>query len=106
MAHAIYTLERYSYDFDLGAGRPRLLQLWTATALIADIHFVPDGQPHRPLQLQPGLTGAVITCPVSLAQGLIDLLRNEKPIRLYLDDTPAPGLAYLGSTFEPVGEEE
>ena len=106
MARAVYTLDRYSYDFDLGAGRPRLLQLWTATALIADIHFVPDGQPHPPLRLQPGPSGAVIHCPVSLAPSLVDLLRNEKLIRLYLDDTPAPGLAYLGTMFEPVGEEE
>ncbi len=106
MAHVFHIIKRYSYDFDLGTGAPRLLQLWTASALVADIHFYPDGQLRPAPALQPGLTSAVLSCPASLCPSLIDLLRNEKPVRLFLDDTTPPGLAFLGSTQEPVGEGE
>jgi hypothetical protein len=106
MAQIFHTIKRYNYDFDIGAGGPRLLQLWTSTGLVADIHFVPDGQPRPTLAIQPGLTGAVLYSPYRMFPSFIDLLRNEKPVRLFLDDTTPPGLAFLGSTQEPVGEEE
>ena len=106
MAHIFHTIARYNYDFDLGSGGPRLVQLWTATGLVADNHFVPNGQPLPAVAIQPGLTSAVLSSPYSLFPSLIDLLRNEKPIRLFLDNTTPPGLAFLGSTQEPVGEEE
>lgn len=106
MAHIFHTIKKYNYDFDLGSGGPRLLQLWSATALVADIHFYPDGQQRPAPALQPGLVSAVLSCPSSLAPSLIDLLRNEKPVRLYLDDSTTPGTAFLGSGQEPVGEGE
>lgn len=105
MAYKFHTIEKYNYDFDGRIGGPRFLQLWSSTALIADIHFVADNAPLPAAQIAPGLMSAVAYMRWSACMPLIDMLRNEKPIRVQLNDSP-PGYVLIGTGLEPIGENE
>ena len=106
MAQKIHDIKRYSYDFDARTGGPRLLQLWTETALIADVHFLPDNVPLPTPTISANLEGAVTYFPWSAFLPIIDMLRNEKPIRVQINDDQPPGFVFIGTFLEPVGEVE
>jgi hypothetical protein len=108
MAVKFHDVESYSYDFDFDAasGGPRLLQLWSSTRLLADVHFYPDGQAQPGPTIGPNLDTAIVSFPFSQLAPIVDLLRNESPVRLQIGDAPPSGYVFLGTYQEPVGEGE
>jgi hypothetical protein len=106
MAQKVHDIGRYSYDFDPRTGGPRLLQLWSKTALIADVHFVPDNVPLPAPHISPNLDWAVTHFRWSSFLPIIDMLRNEKPVRVQINNDQSPGFVFIGTFLEPVGEAE
>jgi hypothetical protein len=106
VAFQVHLIARYNYSFDARAGGPGRMQLWAASgAKLAEIGFVDDAAPVPPPQLWPGLAGANAFFRRSSLLGLVDLLRNERPVSFTVNDQP-PGFAFVHSGPEPVGEEE
>jgi hypothetical protein len=106
MAIKRYSIAQYNYDFDARAGGPRLLQLWSTTALIADIRFYPDSAALPALSISANLSGAVMYFHWSMFSPLIDMLRNEKPINVTINTDQSPAVVLIGTDQEPVGEGE
>ncbi|HEY6910830.1 MAG TPA: hypothetical protein VI356_15730 [Myxococcales bacterium] len=101
----VHQIVNYNYSFDARLGGPGRLQLWGAQAKVAEIIFVPDGVPLPPPVLWPNLTGANAAFRFGAAEGLIDMLRNEGPISITVNDQP-PGFVFIHTGLEPVSEEE
>lgn len=102
-----HTVEKYSYSFDARTGGPRGLQLWGGEegALIAKVHFVDDDIPVPPPVLAPDLESAQVSFHHSALPALVDMLRNEQPVRLTINDQP-PGFVFISTGIEPAGEGE
>ena len=106
MAQRTHTVKKYSYYFDARSGRLGLLQLWSDTALIADVRFYPEGTTRPVTSYSPNLDSASIYLWTTASAGLVDMLRHEGPIYLHLNDDPVNGWALISSSIEPVGESE
>lgn len=101
----VHPILKYNYSYDARLGGPGRLQLWGTQAKLAEITFVPDGASVPPPVLWPDLMGANAAFGASAAPGLIDMLRNESPVSLTVNDQ-APGFVFVHTGLEPVGEEE
>jgi hypothetical protein len=106
MAFQTHTIARYNYSFDARLGGPGLLQLWGADgSKLADISFVDDSAALPPPQLWPNLSGAKAAFRRSSFPLLVDMLRNEAPVWLVVNDQP-PGFVFVQTDQEPTGEGE
>ena len=69
------------------------------------IDFIISGQPIPANYVHSGCKSGGIKAPEEHFSWYIDLLRNEKPVRVYLNsDSPEWNALFTG--YEPVGEEE
>jgi len=88
-------------------GYTRVVAL-TGTFGLASLSFIPAGRPIPPGSKRPGSSDPDIFdlfWPLDDYSAIVDLLRNEKPIAFYFDDTDQS----IGVTTydpEPVGENE
>jgi hypothetical protein len=106
MAVKVHDITRYSYSFDARAGGPSALQLrGVQPEVIANVRFVDDASPVPLPELSPDLNSARVSFKRSALPGLIDMLRNESPVQVVINNQP-PGFVFITTGIEPIGEGE
>jgi hypothetical protein len=105
MAFKVHVVRNYNYSFDARSGGAGRLQLWGQAGKLAEISFVEDSATVPPPSLYPNLTGANAYFKRSAFLPLIDMLRNEGPISVTVNDQP-PGFVFVHTGLEPAGENE
>jgi hypothetical protein len=105
MAFKVHKVQKYNYSFDARAGGPGRLQLWGETKKIAEISFVADGALVPAPILSPDLESATAYFKSSALSSLIDMLRNEAPVSVTINNQP-PGFVFVHTGLEPAGEGE
>lgn len=105
MAFKVHPITRYNYSFDARTGGPGGLQLWGGLGKIADVSFVSDAGPVPPPVFSADLNSATVAFKASALAGLIDMLRNENPVSVTINNQP-PGFVFVHTGLEPVGEGE
>lgn len=105
MAFKVHEVQKYNYSFDARQGSAGRLQLWGALGKIAEITFVDDAGAVPPPVLQPDLNSATASFKRNTLQGLIDMLRNERPVSVTINNQ-APGFVFVHTGPEPAGEGE
>lgn len=94
-----HRIARYEYAFDAGLGGAARLVLWNeAGAKLADIGFLDEDGPVPRPRIAPDLAYAAAFMRMRALAPLIDMLRNESPVFLTLDDA-TPGDVLI-STLE------
>jgi hypothetical protein len=84
-----------------------VIQVYASGIFNGRIGFYPENGPVAPNgEIQPtGVKVPAINYPVSRFQGVMGMLRYEKPLYIYLDTVT--GFGFLGtSQLEPIGEQE
>jgi hypothetical protein len=105
MAYKVHKISKYNYSFDARAGGPGRLQLWGNQGKIAEVIFVDDTSLVPTPILSAGLNSATVFFKRSALPGLIDMLRNESPVSVTINDQ-TPGFVFVHTGVEPVGEGE
>jgi hypothetical protein len=105
MAFKVHEIKKYNYSFDARIGGPSRLQLWGDSAQIADVNFVGEGSPVTAPVIAADLNSAVVSFKSSALPDLIDMLRNETPVSVTINNQP-PGFVFIHTGQEPVGEGE
>ena len=105
MAFKVHVITNYNYSFDARAGGAGRLQLWNGTTLVASIAFVDDTAAVPPPSLAADLSSATASFKRSALAGLIDMLRNESPVSVTINNQP-PGFVFVHTGLEPTGEGE
>ena len=105
MAYKVHQVKNYHYSYDARVGGPGRLQLWGSQGKIADVNFVDDIAPVPAPVLSADLSSATIYFKRSILPGLIDMLRNESPVSVTINNQP-PGFVFVHTGLEPVGEGE
>lgn len=117
MAREIYTVDKYSYSVPLvtKTGQLGSVSLWGENHYIAEFRFMKSGMELEPLSYRSEYDYDFVSGEVDIGQrdAIIDLLRNEEPIYLYVfhDDAPDRVIhwAWVGTAScapEEVGEGE
>jgi len=100
-----YTIDDYGLQLEAGptiGGRRALFFCRSAGTLRGWIAFYDDGASIASPSVDA--SGRIsLTFPMSRYASVMDLLRNEKPVRLYYNSPTFAGLSISG---EPVGEQE
>jgi hypothetical protein len=105
MAHKVHQVKKYNYSYNARTGGPGGLQLWGSQGKIAEVNFVDDIATVPAPIASPDLNSAKIFFRRSMLPGLIDMLRNENPVSVTINDQP-PGFVFVHTGLEPVGEGE
>ena len=105
MAFKVHTITSYNYSFDARAGGPGRLQLWAGTVKVAEIVFVDDTAAVPPPTLTADLMGATASFKRGSMSPLVDMLRNESPVSVTINNQP-PGFVFVHTGPEPPGEGE
>jgi hypothetical protein len=105
MAFKVHEIKRYNYSFDARAGGPGRLQLWGDQVKIAEVGFVDDTSAVPAPIISPDLNSATASFKRGALTGLIDMLRNERPVSVTINNQ-APGFVFIHTGTEPVGEGE
>lgn len=105
MSFKVQEVKKYNYAYDARIGSPGRLQLWGDKKKIAEIKFVEDNATVPAPILSPDLTSARAFFKRSSLPGLIDMLRNESPVKVTINNQ-GPGFVFVHTGMEPVGEEE
>jgi hypothetical protein len=105
MAAKIHKVTSYNYSFDPRASGAKLIQLWSERVEIAKVHFVDDSATVPPPRLSSDLNSATVYFKRGAFSGLIDMLRNESPVSVTINDQ-APGFVFIHTGIEPAGEGE
>lgn len=105
MAFKVHEIKNYNYSFDARVGGPGRIQLWGSGGVIAEISFVGDTSTVPAPVLAADLNSAKAFFKSSALSGLVDMLRNEKPVQVTINNQP-PGFVFVHTGTEPVGEGE
>jgi len=105
MSFKVHDIKHYNYAFDARSGAPGQLQLWGDSGKIAQVEFVEESSPVPQPTFPPDMSSAKIFFKRSALVGIVDMLRNEGPVRLTISDQ-YPGSVLLHTGPEPVGEGE
>ena len=105
MAFTVHEIKKYSYSFDARKGSVNGLQLWGDQGSVAIISFIDDGLAVPPPTFTADLTSATATFRRSALAGLIDMLRNERPVSVTINNQGS-GFVFVHTGQEPVGEGE
>jgi hypothetical protein len=106
MAFKVHEID--TYNFALGArqgGAPSGLQLWGDGTTRVRIRWVADDGPIPPPQLAADLESASVHFRYRALPALIDMLRNEHPVKVTINDQ-APGFVFVHTGPEPVGPDD
>ena len=96
MADRKYRIAQYHYAIEAGSGYGRL-SLWDEGGkLVGEIAFLEGGRTLPGPRLAGDLTHGAGFMPIDRLVPLVDMLRNEQPVFLTLDDQP-PGFLTLGT---------
>jgi hypothetical protein len=104
MAYKEHIISAYKYSIS-SSGGPFRLQLWGEMSKVAEIRFVADGKPVPPPVFWDKLSGVNASFEARHLPAIIDMLRNEDPVSLLIDDQP-PGFVFIQTAAEYVGEGE
>ena len=103
MASKVHVIQKYWIRF---SARSEVdISLFGASGHIGTIEFVDDETKVPEPELWPGLLGAKVYFRRSDLAVLIDILRNESPVKITVNDQP-PGFVFIGTGLEPTGEGE
>ena len=105
MAYKVHQIKDYQYSFDARIGGPGRLQLWGDLGRIADIGFVGEASAISAPVIAADLNSATVSFKRSALPDLIDMLRNESPVSVTINNQP-PGFVFVHTGLEPVGEGE
>ena len=105
MAFKVHPIAKYNYKFDARLGAAGGLQLWGSCNKLLEVNFVDDNAAVPPPAIQPDLNSATVWFKRSAVSGLIDMLRNESPVSVTINDQP-PGFVFIHTGLEAVGEGE
>ena len=105
MAFKVHEITKYNYSFDARAGGAGRLQLWSDNTVVASIGFVDDAAAVPAPVLAADLNSATASFKRSALPGLIDLLRNEGPVSVTINNQP-PGFVFVHTGLEPASEGE
>ncbi len=105
MAFKVHQIKNYNYSYNARIGGPGRLQLRGNQGKIAEVRFVDDASSVPAPVLSSNLNSATIYFKQSVLPGLIDMLRNENPVSVTINNQP-PGFVFIHTGLEPVGEEE
>lgn len=112
----ITTTEIAAYEANVVSnGEPNQLAatVWLFKAdrsLIAFLRFYRPGTVPAPNEFRPDLNAALVSYWLDALPSVVDILRNEKPLYFtwfdYSAQVPGRMFGILGTSLEPVGEEE
>lgn len=105
MTSKVHEVVKYNYAFDARLGGLGRLQLWGSQGKVAEVQFVDDDAAVPPPALAADLSSATMSFRRSVLPALIDMLRNEKPVSVTINNQP-PGFVFIHTGLEPVGEGE
>ena len=105
MAFKTHQVKKYNYAFDARTGGPGRMQLWGDPGLIAEVGFVDDNAAVPAPTFTADLNKATIYFKRSTLAGLVDMLRNESPVLVTINNQ-APGFVFIQTLQEPAGEGE
>jgi hypothetical protein len=107
MAYRNHEITSYNYSFDARSGAPGRMQLWAGpgTRAVAEVAFVEDSATVPAPTLAADLNSSTIWFKRSALPGLIDMLRNERPVYVTINNQP-PGYVFVHTGTEPTGEGE
>ena len=105
MAFKVHQVTKYNYSFDARAGGAGKLQLWGSSGKVAEVNFVDDASAVPAPTFAADLSSATVSFKRSALLGLIDMLRNESPVSVTINNQP-PGFVFVHTGQEPVGEAE
>ena len=105
MVFKVHKIHKYNYAFDARAGGPGRLQLWGNKKKIAEVSFIDDASTVPAPVLSASLDSARAYFRRSSLLGLIDMLRNESPVSVTINNQP-PGFVFIHTGLEPPGEGE
>ncbi|MFD0862015.1 hypothetical protein ACFQ1M_07335 [Sungkyunkwania multivorans] len=105
MAFKVHKVTKYNYSYSANTGRPSRLQLWGASGNIAQIRFVDDAAAVPAPVISADLNKATAYFKDKSQQGIIDMLRNEDPVSVTINNGGA-GFVFIHTGIEPVGEGE
>jgi len=105
MAFKVHQIRKYQYSFDARTGGPGKLQLWGDAGRIAEASFVSETAQVPTPVIAADLNSATVSFRRSALAGLIDMLRNEDPVSVTINNQ-APGFVFVSTGLEPVGEGE
>ena len=105
MAFKVHTITKYNYSFDARLGGIGTLQLSSDTNKVLDITFVEDNAAVSAPTFTADLETAKATFKSKALAGLIDMLRNESPVKVTINNQ-APGFVFIHTGVETVGEGE
>jgi hypothetical protein len=75
--------------------------LYSSTGLVGQLFFMAPGQPTQPSTFVGGVVR--IFYPLEAYLMVVDMLRNERPVRLSFTNA---NIAFLTATLEDVGEDD
>ncbi len=81
------------------------INLYGESGHVGTIQFVDEDAVLPEPELWPGLQGAKVYFKRIDLPVLIDILRNESPVKITVNDQP-PGFVFIGTGLEPTGEGE
>jgi len=105
VAFKVHQIKKYQYSFDARTGGPGKLQLWGDAGRIAEASFVSETAQVPAPVIAADLNSATVSFRRSALPGLIDMLRNEDPVSVTINNQ-SPGFVFVGTGLEPVGEGE
>ncbi|PSN11389.1 hypothetical protein C7271_24690 [filamentous cyanobacterium CCP5] len=105
MAYKVHEITSYNYSFDARSGSPSGLQLWGESGKIAEVKFVENTSSVPEPSFSEDLSNATAYFKQSSLAGLIDMLRNENPVSMTINNQ-SPGFVFIHTGPEPVGEAE
>ena len=106
MGFKVNQMKKYNYSFGAHGDSPSRLQLWDDQGkIIADVRFIDDSSPMPMPTFSNDLSYAKVYFKNSTFPALIDMLRNESPLNVVINDQP-PGFVFIGTGREPIGEGE
>jgi hypothetical protein len=105
MASKVHEVKSYHYLFDARSGTLASLRLYGDAGEVGIVEFVDDDAAVPSLTFTRDLNSAEIAFKRRHADEIIDMLRNESPVALTINDQP-PGFVFLHTGREPAGEGE
>jgi len=105
VAFRVHQIRKYQYSFDARIGGPGKLYLWSDVGRVLEAAFVSETAQVPAPVIADDMGSATVSFRRSTLPGLIDMLRNEDPVSVTINNQ-SPGFVFVSTGLEPVGEGE